>query len=308
MFNISSHSKNSSPFVFFTSGFLFFYKINKNWNLHIYVDKLKKRSKTLLIPYIFWNALVLLLYFIAQNTPQLSSFFSGNNLLIKDYTIIDFFKAFWSMDNSPTKAPFLFTFWFIRDLIVIVILSPLVYLLVKYLKIYGILLLCIIWFFKFYSIVGLNSACLFFFSFGAYFSINNLNFLKVFNRFYYPTAILYSILAMLDLITKNTLIHNAGILVGLILLFNIVAFGIKNNKLHISVFLSSASFFLFAFHEPWLDFLRRFLFVYIKPASELEFLFIYFIPTLFIIALSLLVYFLLKKIIPRFTNIITGGR
>lgn len=45
-----------NPGFFIFSGFLFFYKIN-NFNKQVYVNKLKKRVKTLIIPYLLWNVI-----------------------------------------------------------------------------------------------------------------------------------------------------------------------------------------------------------------------------------------------------------
>ena len=42
------------PIFFLFSGFLFFYQTG-NFNKDIYTTKLKKRFKTLLVPYLFWN-------------------------------------------------------------------------------------------------------------------------------------------------------------------------------------------------------------------------------------------------------------
>ena len=44
------------PAFFFVSGFLFFYSHKS------YSDKLKSRVKSLLIPYVFWNAIILFAY------------------------------------------------------------------------------------------------------------------------------------------------------------------------------------------------------------------------------------------------------
>ena len=41
------------PLFFFISGFLFFYK--PDFTRGVYIDKLRKRVKTLLVPYLIWN-------------------------------------------------------------------------------------------------------------------------------------------------------------------------------------------------------------------------------------------------------------
>lgn len=56
-------AKIAVPAFFLISGFLFFLNVN-NWEKQVYVSKLKSRSKTLLLPYILWNALPILLIVI----------------------------------------------------------------------------------------------------------------------------------------------------------------------------------------------------------------------------------------------------
>lgn len=46
------------PFFFFSSGYYFF--IPHKFSKEIYVRKIKKRAKTLLIPYILWNIIAVL--------------------------------------------------------------------------------------------------------------------------------------------------------------------------------------------------------------------------------------------------------
>ena len=48
------------PMFFFISGFLFFNKLQE-WNRTVYFGKLRKRIKTLLVPFIIWNTIKILL-------------------------------------------------------------------------------------------------------------------------------------------------------------------------------------------------------------------------------------------------------
>ena len=48
------------PIFFLVSGYLFFVKLEE-WNTNIWIDKLKKRVKTLLIPYVLWNLITICL-------------------------------------------------------------------------------------------------------------------------------------------------------------------------------------------------------------------------------------------------------
>ena len=49
------------PLFFFISGFLFFYY--DDFSKNVYLGKIKKRFKSLVVPYIFWNLVVVGFYF-----------------------------------------------------------------------------------------------------------------------------------------------------------------------------------------------------------------------------------------------------
>lgn len=152
------------------------------FNKDSYISKTKKRIRTLLIPYIFWNLFALILFFIAENTPYISDLFSGKNLKVSHFGIQNFVRAFWAPVDGNT--PFVYPFWFIRVLFIVCIFSPLIYLLVKYTKIAGIVIVGIYWFLDIKQIVGFSSASLFFFTLGAYLSIYRYNLIEVSNKFF----------------------------------------------------------------------------------------------------------------------------
>ena len=101
------------------------------------------------------------------------------------------------------------------------------------------------------------------------------------------------------------LIKIAGILSTLNLSAAIVA---KHNFRSTTV-LASASFFVFAIHDPWLlSNIRKLLYVTLHPASDFAMVVVYFFNILLTVTIALALYYCLKKISPKFTAIITGGR
>lgn len=73
------------PVFFIISGYFFFYNI-KEFNSGVYVTKLKKRGRTLLIPYLLWNLLPVFMIvggnlfsiiFRGKSFDALCSFFYG---------------------------------------------------------------------------------------------------------------------------------------------------------------------------------------------------------------------------------------
>ena len=51
------------PVFYLISGYLFFIRLEK-WDYKVYLDKLKKRCKSLLMPFLIWNSLAIVLSLI----------------------------------------------------------------------------------------------------------------------------------------------------------------------------------------------------------------------------------------------------
>jgi Acyltransferase family. len=177
------------------SGYLFFYK-SKDWNINVYWVKLKKRFFTLLVPYLLWNILFVLSEYIIYGITG-----KDVSIITKTYSDMGWYNIFYCSTLSsgdiiytPVNTPL----WFIRDLIIMVILSPIVYMLIKYLKIWSIYILGICFIFYLWPhIPGFSITAFLFFTLGAYFSLSKLNFVEVFRKY---KAIFY-IISLILLLT-----------------------------------------------------------------------------------------------------------
>lgn len=302
------------PLFFFISGFLFFYKVDFDKN--VYIKKLKSRYHTLVIPYLIWNFVGFLILLI-QMHPRFYSLFP----LLKDYRIdiFEFLSYFWikdlPMDLPGERAfPINFPFWFIRDLIILVITSPLIYWLIKRLKIVVVILLCAVWFFglgKYVGLLGISHQSIFFFPLGAYFSISRLNFVELAQKAKWSPYI-YAILAIGDTLTKgyslNYLFHKGGILVGLVTSIYIVSILVKEERVRTNNFLSNASFLVFALHGLFISKFMKAIVMIIHPQSPYLVLSIYFFVPIITILICLLLYKILYNISPSVAKTVTGGR
>lgn len=135
------------PTFFVISGYFFFSGLcNENGGLdgQAFAQKLKRRFRSLLLPYLMWNVIYLLIFVVGQYL--LPGLLSGNQMLIKDYHFVDYLNAFWAgFDGYPICPPL----WFIRDLMFMIILSPIVFYLFKYIKGVPIILFLVLWFIGF---------------------------------------------------------------------------------------------------------------------------------------------------------------
>ncbi len=126
------------PLFFVIAGFLYFKNVNR-FTLSVYVDKCKRRVHSLLIPYLLWNFIGLIILIFKSTVLGYPSF--G---IITDHhlNISKVFECFWGLKNG---YPVAFAFWFIRNLIIFSVISPVSYLIAKnrLLFIALILLICI---------------------------------------------------------------------------------------------------------------------------------------------------------------------
>lgn len=304
----------SVPLFFAISGFLYFKGVEQ-FNFKIYRKKTCNRIRTLVIPYLIWNTVVIFFFYIAHLlSPEMMS---GLNKSVVDYTWQDWFGAYWNKDNingfEELGTPIALQLWFVRDLFILCICSPLIYFLIKRL---GIVLILLIFLINIIEVIpdvtGLNKQAWLFFSLGAYFSIHNHSFLcgsikliKVCFIIYLFTLITYFVTE--DLF-KDLYLGYLNILSGVILLVNIVAWGISTQKWSLPQIFVNSSFFIFAYHAIPCLVLTRLSFKLFNPDSDVGLLCVYFVCPIITILSGLLFYYILRKYLPRFTAVITGGR
>lgn len=286
------------PLFYFMSGFLFFYKV------------------IFLVPYLLWNLLVIALYFLSQTL--LLGLTSGNQKLIINYTFFDWLWAFWNTGRINHIAdaagyPICFQLWFIRDLMVVMLFSPLVYFLLKKLGIYAVMALGILWVFNlWFTIVGFSITAFFFFSSGAYFSIHGKNFVGIMKPFLLPSALCFTVLASIQLGFREEVwcsyIYYINVIVGIVLAITLSAYFIEKGKWRVNSFLSDSSFFIYAYHAMVLALVLKSLFKVFRPHTDAAVLIIYLVCPTMVIGIGLVLYYFLRKYWPKTTALITGGR
>lgn len=296
------------PLFFFISGFLFFYRTD--FSMPTYGRKLKKRVGTLLIPYLFWNIVVFLLFLLTQ--LLLSSLTSGRNKLISDYDWLDWLNLFWDHRDG---MPVCYQFWFIRDLIFVILFSPVIYYFIRYCKVLGVAVLGVLWTFGlWFDVPGISITAFFFFAFGAWFSINKRDFTGDFKQMLWPALFLYLILTVATTwlwyhkISDFLFIHQIGIVAGLVTAVSWTVYGIEKNRLHVSAFLAGSAFFVYAYHGMPIALIVKYWVKLFQPVGEMPMVAGYFLIPLLIVGVGVGVYAILRSYFPSFTKLITGGR
>lgn len=297
------------PLFFIFSGFLFFY--NSPFSFITYKRKMRKRLHTLLVPYLFWNTMILLMYGLVQMV--LPRFTSGQNKVLSDFTLSDWGTVFWDAGKiglGTAGAPVAGQLWFVRDLMIMVILTPIIYLLLRYIRLGIVVFLGGCWLLQFWPpIVGISIEACFFFTMGAYMGIYNKSFTIEKNNWVY--CLLYFIALVVTFLVRDTIYHSSvrqiTLLLGMIAAISLSCVLIKK-RVKINNFFVSASFFIYVFHAMPVAFVNKVLVNYIHLRNDYALIGIHIISSVFIILLGLLLYSFFKKFTPFFCALVTGER
>ena len=147
--------------------------------------------------------------------------------------------------------------WFVRDLMVMVVITPIIYFLIRKTK--GVFVTCVavVWFLMRGEAIECDgyittlTTALLFFSAGALFGIYKIDFVSLLKRFTFIPFI-YVVFAVVDTVTHsecyNSYIHDFGILVGIIASIVITVNIVEKGKGTFMRKLSSSAFFVYALH------------------------------------------------------------
>lgn len=222
--------------------------------------------------------------------------------------------------STQMYGPFLLPLWFLRDLIVIsFVLTPIIYYGIKYLKGYWILLLGIAYLLKICTLPGIHITGIFFFSWGAYLSISQKNMVTTFLQ-KKNTSIVIAILGLIGCVvfdsTKVALLTQQIYCVAAVAtLIPVTAMFLNKGVLTVRPQLSQTSFFVYALHGVTiLKFSCLGLAIALTErmffASHYDagYILSYLLSPLLGALLCLIVFAVLKTIMPRFLSLLTGGR
>lgn len=293
------------PCFFLFSGFFFFLKITSFTGTQ-YLRQIKKRWSTLGIPFIIWNALfvvaILLKNFLFS---KIGLSFDDRLDYLKTASL---FKIFWI---DPINYPL----WYLRDLICMVLITPIFYFFLKKTNIYGISLLLAIYLSTFeLNIPGLSTTAFFFFGLGAYFAIYKIDFISIctqYGRYLILAAILLLCLTTYFnasepyeyMIRIFTLIGVLSIVyIGVLLTRNKT---IKNYLLK----LAPAVFFIYAIHVIYIiNWINGYFLKTSLTDGGYGSLFVYIITPILCITICLFLYQVMQYLAPRYLQFSIGGR
>lgn len=307
------------PAFFMFSGFLFFYN-TKSFTKEIYFGKLQKRISSLLIPYLIWNIVPLILSLVLSlKNGTFDQFWSS---LSEKGGVATIFWNYSTWTNKVTNqvyfGPALLPLWFLRDLILTVILSPIIFFIVKRLKILGVVILGLLYYFKVGGVVAqynLNQliTATFFFSLGSYFSLNDLNMVSVSRSLNKFVILPFLLMAWASVYYYQTDVYKYVlpfyVIFGIIVLINITSVLLQRGIVKEISLLSKSSFFIYLAHVVLIMDVSRIIVDRIFTSENMGMSALNFILTpLLCTLICISLYWVMNKIMPKVTAVITGGR
>lgn len=305
--------------IFFCfSGFLFFYNIDV-FSFHTYSCKVKRRFKTLVIPYLIWNLLFLLAYSLAQIfLPNMmhGGLVQGINKMLYQYTFHDWIAVLFGSNHY--RFPCNFPLWYLRDLFIVVLCSPILYKCLKVSNNIGrqwgsvlfLITLGVLWILKVWEGIPQTRA-FFFFSMGAYFSINNKNIILQKQAGIVLTAF-FILLASIQMIFPAYLYINYIHRIAQIVEVYVVIFWASRYLYSKQINLDSAwlksSLMIYVYHVFPLIAIQRILYVFLPTDNQFWALAIYLGSTLLVVLMGVLINMFIHRYFPKTTAFILGER
>lgn len=200
-----------------------------------------RRMKTLLIPYLLWN----LLMAIKLKTFSFWAFWS--------FWCPAGIQIDWFGQEQLMTAPANMPLWFLRDLMVISLLTPIIYIGLRKLGYWLLAILTILYLSGICAFIpGLSAYAIYFFTFGAFFSIRQMDLLENLRRFEWPAYILSIVFAIAMMLTYNTPVFSSLMLcfrlVGAVAVFCLASRILSSTTKRLPSLVCDSAYFIYLAH------------------------------------------------------------
>lgn len=299
------------PVLFFFSGYLFFFRLEE-WSTTVWVEKLRKRWNSLFLPYVIWNSLTIAYSFLMLFPKFL---FKGEAApdLVSWYHQIGGLRAFWDsgIGGFPNNSPL----WYIRDLLVFILLAPVIHFYLKKTRVIGLIVLYFAYLFNLWGKVpGLSEEGLFFFASGAFLSIQKIDFTRLCKSHLVLTAFVSIPLLITMVFTygNNDFVwryaHRLFTVSGSSCTIGMATVLIRKKAIGDYPLLPRSSVFIYTAHYPVVLSLMQVAFGYLLSRNQTELLCGYLLAPLCTVTLLVACFYYLNKWMPKTVSVLTGGR
>lgn len=284
----------ATPGFFFLSGLLLFSK-EFTW-----MENIKKKVRTLLIPYFLINTFWILFFKGIRLFDMTKNYFQDNAYQIN--TIQDVLHAYF--DPMPLYYPF----WFVRDLFILNLIAKLIKIMIDKLPVLSLMVILV-----FYleavkvPLLHVNSSlCMFSISYYIVKYQCKLEKIDKIKLIYW--GILFGILCAVKLwICGNGIISLGMVMVGLCFFYRLAGVLEKSGINKYMQWCSQFTFAIYAFHEFYAAMLKRIIMGWFPPGDR-NVIWESLLITLILVNFCIVAAYLLKRYVPLVYKIICGSR
>ena len=306
-------SRIAVPLFFVISGFLYFFNIEQKMTWNVYLSKTQKRVRTLLIPYLIWNIVALFIY----GSAHVLGINMGADVSMESWGIREWLVCF--LDTSYIKGnnshfPINYPLWFMRDLILLVLVSPLIYCAIKYVRWLFIVVLGTLWFIglELFYIAGVST--LLFFSIGAWLAIEQIDVValcrkKMFIPLYMCCALIELVIHSTEILGGEKILHKIIILLGIVAFVSMAIWLLDSHQIKVNNLWSGSAMFIYVYHAIPLSVITKMMLLLLRGyINNLTLCLVYIMSVVLIVLIGVFVYKYMSKFLPRFTAFVLGGR
>ena len=210
--------------------------------------------------------------------------------------------------------PLVYSLWFLRDLMIVVVFSPVLHWAIRKFR-WGVLVVL----FMIYLLIPDNNrfhfliTALLFFSTGAYLSIWQIDMFRAFRPFSRWALVLYPLLCLFLFFVLGSpkVMHYAkvlSIIVALPLAYNMAAWLLQNTRIKVSSFLASASFFIYVSHLLICFRVLKLFVIMLQPEQGWAVVATYVVSEVAVILLLLGMFYLMKRYTPSLLRVVAGRK
>lgn len=297
------------PLFFAISGFLFFQNVQARWSF--YVSKWKRRLRTLVLPYLLWSLNGIGVYLVVQaiySMPIMPALVKMDGGMFSHKALVEYTPMEWV--DVVFVNPIPYQLWFIRDLVVLVAISPILYVIIRHTWLVLPVIIGILW-----IMFGDGVSCfsgLLFYATGACFAIHKVPLEKPMKLWWIALALwLVVVLTMIVVAILwhwySDYIHRVFVLVGMFSVWYGYDYARGTLESPVVMRLVPYTFFIYAAHEPALTMCKKTL-LRVMGTGDLASLTVYIVSPIIVVVLCICVGSVMRRYAVFVFAILTGGR
>ena len=294
--------------MFFVMSAILLYRCEFTWK-----ENMRKKVRTILIPYLVLNTFWILFFYVAQQLEFAVPYFVTYQSRIQDWGIEGWLDAYFG--NVLDAYPLLYPTWFLRDLFILNLFALLIKKCVDTVPRVSLFLVLCLWMIPlpipFIGERGVSGQSLVFFVLGYYLVKYRADLRRPDDWSMWLVSGIYVVCVLVTMLSIGQVLHymfrHITIFVGIVFFYKCGQWIEESRGREFCVRFSKHSFFIFAFHEMNLTIVTKLLAEKIPQTWQIQLAEYFLLPMLIIIGCVLLS-ILMKACFPRGYRVLTGGR